>query len=90
MSAPVCRALAEGIRRKTQASLGLAVTGLSGPTGATTDKPLGLVYISLAGEQDSEVREFRFTGERERVQELASQTSLHWVRKKLIEQTLGE
>ena len=90
VSPPVCRALAEGIRRKTQASLGLAVTGLSGPTGATTDKPLGLVYISLAGEQDSEVREFRFTGERERVQELASQTSLHWVRKKLIEQTPGE
>ena len=85
MSQPVCRALAEGIRRKTQASLGLAVTGLSGPSGATTEKPLGLIYISLAEEEGSEVREFRFTGERERIQELASQTSLNWVRNKLLQ-----
>lgn len=85
VSQPVCRALAEGIRRKTQASLGLAVTGLSGPSGATTEKPLGLIYISLAGEEGSEVREFRFTGERERIQELASQTSLNWVRNKLLQ-----
>ena len=85
VSQVVCRALAEGVRLKTGASLGLAITGLCGPGGSTADKPLGLTYVGLAGKDGSEVREFRFTGEREKVQRLASQASLNWVRKRLME-----
>ncbi|MFH4338475.1 nicotinamide-nucleotide amidohydrolase family protein, partial [Acinetobacter baumannii] len=48
VSAPVAEAMAEGVRRLTDADFGLAVTGIAGPTGDTPEKPVGLVFIALA------------------------------------------
>jgi nicotinamide-nucleotide amidase len=41
-------AMAEGVRRLLGADIGLAVTGIAGPTGGTDDKPVGLTYIALS------------------------------------------
>ena len=51
VSEPVARALAEGIRQRTGATLGLGVTGIAGPTGATETKPVGLVHFAVADAQ---------------------------------------
>ena len=48
MSEPVARAMAEGVRKKAGASLGLGITGLAGPGGGTPEKPVGLVYMALS------------------------------------------
>jgi nicotinamide-nucleotide amidase len=48
VSAEVAKALATGIRLRTGATLGLGVTGIAGPTGATEEKPVGLVHIALS------------------------------------------
>lgn len=48
VSPEVARAMAEGIRRKTGADVGLASTGIAGPDGGTPDKPVGLVYLACA------------------------------------------
>ena len=48
VSAEVARALAEGIRRSTGATLGIGITGIAGPGGGTPEKPVGLVHIALA------------------------------------------
>ena len=69
----VARALAEGIRRRTGASVGVGITGIAGPgpgaPGPDADKPIGLVYvaISFAGESDTKVVELHLTGDRERI-----------------------
>ena len=83
VSRPVAQALAEGIRRRTNASIGIGITGIAGPGGGTPQKPVGLVFIGLADERGTEVREFRFPGNRERVRLLSSQFALEMLRRRL-------
>lgn len=83
VSKPVAQALAEGIRRRTNASIGIGITGIAGPGGGTPEKPVGLVFIGLADERGTEVREFRFPGNRERVRLLSSQFALEMLRRRL-------
>ena len=83
VSRPVAQALAEGIRRRTNASVGIGITGIAGPSGGTPEKPVGLVFIGLADERGTEVREFRFPGDRERVRLLSSQFALEMLRRRL-------
>lgn len=62
---PECaRAMAEGVRRLLGADIALSTTGIAGPTGATSTKPVGLVYVGLAHAGGTLVREFRFVGAR--------------------------
>ncbi|MBF0457154.1 MAG: CinA family protein [Nitrospirae bacterium] len=57
-----------GIREAAGSDIGLAVTGIAGPTGGTPEKPVGLVYISLKGPVPIEaVIECRFDGSRDRI-----------------------
>ena len=49
VSDPVAQAMAEGARRVTGSDWSMAVTGVAGPGGGSTEKPVGLVYIAIAG-----------------------------------------
>jgi nicotinamide-nucleotide amidase len=49
VSEEVARQMAQGVRQVSGASVGVSLTGIAGPTGDTPDKPVGLVYIGLAG-----------------------------------------
>jgi nicotinamide-nucleotide amidase len=82
-SKPVAQALAEGIRKRSGASVGVGTTGIAGPGGGTPEKPVGLVYIALAQESGTEVREFRFPGDRARIRQWASQAALEMIRRAL-------
>jgi nicotinamide-nucleotide amidase len=84
VSEQVARALAEGIRKKCGTTLGLGVTGVAGPTGGTAEKPVGLVFHALAGEQGTEVVKKNFPGDRARIRWFASQQALDMVRRKLM------
>lgn len=64
VSAECARAMAEGVRARTGAALGLATTGIAGPGGATLAKPVGLVYIGCATPEGTVVREHHFPGDR--------------------------
>ncbi len=79
----VAQAMAEGIRQRTGASIGIGVTGIAGPSGGTPEKPVGLVYISLADDRGTQVREFRFPGDRERIRQWASLAALELIRRRL-------
>lgn len=83
VSKPVAQALAEGIRKKTNASVGIGITGVAGPGGGTEEKPVGMVFISVADDRGTEVREFRFPGDRERVRLLSSQFALEMLRRRI-------
>jgi nicotinamide-nucleotide amidase len=88
----VARALAEGIRKRTGASVGVSITGIAGPgpgaPGPDAEKPIGLVYvgISFAGET-TKVTKLNLTGDRERIRLWASQHALELLRRALLERT---
>src|SRR5512142_435210 len=85
VSKEVAIAMAEGIRKKCKATLGIGITGVAGPTGGTELKPVGLVYIALAdGVNKPEVVERKFLGDRDRIRHWASQQALDMVRRKLV------
>jgi nicotinamide-nucleotide amidase len=84
VSREVAAALAEGIRRRSDATLGLGITGVAGPTGGTDAKPVGLVFHALASDAGTEVVERTFPGDRKRIRRFASQQALDMVRKKLM------
>ena len=84
VSSEVASALAEGIRKRTGATLGLGVTGIAGPGGATETKPVGRVYIAVSDDQKTDAFERNFRGDRNRVREWASQQALDLVRRRLM------
>jgi nicotinamide-nucleotide amidase len=87
VSESVARLLAEGIRVRTGASMGVSITGIAGPgpgTGADEGKPLGLVYIGLADADGTQVKTLKLTGDRERIRFWATQHALELIRRHLL------
>lgn len=87
VSPEVARALAEGIRNRTGASLGISITGIAGPTpgtGLDAEKPIGRVYIGLADDRETKVKELNLSGDRDMVRWWASQHALEMVRQSLL------
>jgi nicotinamide-nucleotide amidase len=84
VSAQVAKALATGIRLRTGATLGLGITGIAGPTGATENKPIGLVHIAVSDSQKTESIEKAFRGDRSRIRQYATQQSLDLIRRWLM------
>jgi len=76
--------LASSVRERTGADIGLAVTGVAGPTSPGTDVPVGQVYVALATQKDRTVKEFRFSGTRKWIKLLAAKHALNVVRLKLL------
>jgi PncC family amidohydrolase len=64
VSAQVAVAMAEGARERLAVDLGVGVTGVAGPDGGTDDKPVGLVYVAVAGLGTPEVRRYQWPGDR--------------------------
>ena len=83
VSAEVAKALADGIRQRTGATMGVGVTGIAGPSGATESKPVGLVYIAVTDAQGADATTRTFRGDRTRIREWASQQALDLVRRRL-------
>ena len=84
VSREVAQALAEGIRKRCLSSYGVGITGVAGPTGGTEQKPVGLVYVALAGEEGTQVVERNFPGDRARIRQFASQQALEMIRRALL------
>jgi nicotinamide-nucleotide amidase len=84
VSAQVAKEMAKGVRRLTAADVGLAVTGVAGPTGGTKKKPVGLVYLGLADHDRSLTQRCQFFGDRAAIKSQAVQTALDWLRRYLL------
>jgi len=65
VSAQVAIAMAEGARAAFAADLGVAVTGIAGPSGATAGKPVGLTYVASSDGAGTVVRRFAWDDARE-------------------------
>ncbi len=87
VSAEVARALAEGIRKNTECSLGLSLTGLAGPGGGEgpdEGKPVGLVYIGLADADGTQAKQLNLFGDREHIRFWSTQHALELIRRTLL------
>lgn len=85
VSEPVARAMAEGVRKRFSTHFGVASTGIAGPGGGSTEKPLGLAYVALASDGcETQVRSFCAAFERNRHRLLTSQIALDGLRRQLL------
>lgn len=80
VSEPVARAMADGVRSTTGASVGIGITGIAGPGGGTPDKPVGTVCIAIATPHGGDVRRFTFIGPREMVKFQSTQAAMNMLR----------
>jgi nicotinamide-nucleotide amidase len=80
VSSEVAAAMAEGVRRVSGADIALSLTGIAGPAGGTTTRPVGTVFIAVASSSGTTVTEKHFLGDRHRIQVAAAYAGLDLVR----------
>jgi len=83
VSAAVARAMAEGVRTRLGADLGLAFTGIAGPDGGTPEKPVGLVHWALATASGTQLRERVLSGRRLDIRRRAAFAGFDLIRRSL-------
>ena len=83
VSEPVAEVMASAIRAQSNANVGVGITGIAGPGGGSEAKPVGTVCIAVAADQ-TDVRTFRFPGNRELVKTFAAITAIDMVRRRLV------
>lgn len=88
ISAEVAKAMASGVRERIQTDIGLAVTGIAGPAGIEEGidqgKPVGLVYVATAINEDLKCEEYRFFGSRIDIKKRAANAVLNTLRLHLL------
>jgi nicotinamide-nucleotide amidase len=83
VSPETARDMARGVREVFHADLGLAVTGIAGPSGGSPEKPVGTVYLGLATADGEDVWHYQFYGSRTQIKTLTAETALDRLRRKL-------
>lgn len=72
------------VRERSGATIGIATTGIAGPTGGTPENPVGRVFIALATEALREVKQYDLSGDRHGIKLMASELALDMVRRYLL------
>jgi len=78
VSAEVAAEMAGGVRERSETTWSVAVTGIAGPGGGTAGKPVGTVWIALAG-PCTEARLHHFEGDRDDVRDVSASEALAWL-----------
>ncbi len=82
-------AMARGVRERLAADFGIGVTGIAGPGGGSEEKPVGTVYVAVAGPGEDEAICHRasLVGSRDMIRRMASQWALEMLRRRLLDPT---
>ncbi|MFQ5860797.1 MAG: CinA family protein [Dehalococcoidia bacterium] len=83
VSPETAQEMAQGVRTLFAAEVGLSSTGIAGPTGATPQKPVGLVFIGVASPRGVHAQQFLCQGSREENKEAFTQAALTLLREEL-------
>ncbi|MBI4228882.1 MAG: nicotinamide-nucleotide amidohydrolase family protein, partial [Deltaproteobacteria bacterium] len=82
VSAEVVQSMAEGVRKLANTDLGVGISGIAGPTGGSSEKPVGTVFIGISCKNRGTFsRRYQFRGTREEIKIITSETALDWIRK---------
>ncbi|HNR65345.1 MAG TPA: competence/damage-inducible protein A, partial [Atribacterota bacterium] len=80
VSEPTARAMAEGVRKMCNSDLSLSITGIAGPAGGSPEKPVGLVYIALADNEQVLVQKHQFHNDRQAIRLRSVRRALNMLR----------
>lgn len=81
VSATTAMEMAQGIRKKLEVDIGVAITGIAGPTGGSVNKPVGLVFIAVSGAEGTISASFNFRGSRGFIKEQSVNSALNMIYK---------
>ncbi|MEW6731993.1 MAG: competence/damage-inducible protein A [Acidobacteriota bacterium] len=84
VSAEVAEDMAARIKQRAGATIGVSITGIAGPGGGSSERPVGLVYIGLASDVEVTHKRLQLPGDRERVRWLATTVALDLVRRRYL------
>ncbi len=84
VSEQTAREMADGVRRASNTDLGVSVTGIAGPDGATPEKPVGLIYTALSHRNGTDVKKLDLWGNRSRIRYIACLHVFDMLRRYLI------
>ncbi len=76
VSEPVVRVMAESVRQRLGAQVGIAISGIAGPGGGTPEKPVGTTWIAVQTPDGGVARKYRFTGDRDANRHAAVEAAL--------------
>ena len=76
VSKQVAKAMAEGARKKSGATIAISITGIAGPTGGSATKPVGTVFIGVATPEKTIVEKYYFSGTRTQIRRQATNHAL--------------
>ena len=72
--------MAGGIKNRTKSDIAIATTGISGPSGGTQDKAVGLIYIAVSYNDETIIKKFNLIPKRNIHREIASSIALNMIR----------
>lgn len=76
VSCECAEAMAQGVRKKFHTDYALSITGIAGPDGGTSVKPVGTVWIGFSDMSGTSAKKFLFTGERNKIRLLSAYSAL--------------
>jgi nicotinamide-nucleotide amidase len=80
VSEQVARLMAEGVRKCCYSDIGISISGIAGPGGATEKKQVGLVYMALANGKKTLIQKHQLFGNRQQIRLRASRRALNMLR----------
>jgi len=86
VSEQVAREMAAGVKKRMGTDYGVSTTGIAGPDGGTEEKPVGTVWIAVAGKHETIAKKFNFRQNRERNILRSTQTALNLLRSLIIKE----
>jgi nicotinamide-nucleotide amidase len=84
VSPQTATAMANGVQKLDNSTYGVATTGIAGPSGGSSDKPVGLVYIAVVGPLRTRVEKYEFPGRRIDIQRRTAQMALAVLREEIL------
>lgn len=72
--------MAQGIRANLNTDIGIGITGIAGPDGGSTEKPVGLVYIAIDGPKGTQCFKNNFVGQRVNIKLRTAKTAIDILR----------
>lgn len=83
VSETVARQLAYNVRILSNVDIGIGITGIAGPTGGTSEKPVGLVYIGFSKEEETIIEKYNFNADRINFKELVLEIIIEFLEKNI-------
>ncbi|MEY4616207.1 MAG: hypothetical protein RJB66_1167 [Pseudomonadota bacterium] len=76
VSAPTAKEMLVGVRKILKVDVAAAITGIAGPTGGTSEKPVGLVFVAVGGPGFEVVEKLQLNGDRSEIQSQSCERAL--------------